>query len=283
LEPNDINTNTEDRLTPAEVEMVLRRAAELNARHRSSDTFAYSVSPEVLVQVASALGISEQDVRRAVFDLLSERAAEPETLAKRLYGPARLKAVREVQRSAEPTRTHLEDLLRREQGLKLRRKTEANSMWDAGDALGTMRRALDLVGHYSLLKARSVELRVEDVGYGRSGANLTTDVSNQRGEYLSMGGILGATLALPLAIAGVDNWLYFLTVAPALVVPGFGFKLAYKKVCADARRTMDALLDDAEKGPLKEEKLREQPRQRKPGQIAPLNPIPKFAPQRNEE
>ncbi len=283
MEPNATDQNTGDRLTPAEVEIVLRRAAELNARHRTSDTFVYSVAPDVLVQVAGALGISEQDVRRAISDLLSERVAEPDTLPKKLYGPARLKSIREVRRPAEPTRKHLEELLGQEQGLKLRRKTEASSLWDAGDALGTVRRALDFAGHYSILKARSVELRVEDVGYGRSGVNLTADVTNQRGEYLSMGSILGATLALPLAIAGVDNWLYFLTVAPAFLVPGLGFKLAYKKVCGDARRAMDSLIDAAEEGPRNEEKPSEHPRPHKPGRIRPLNPIPKFTPQRKEE
>ena len=283
MEPYNTDEKAGTLLTPAEVEMVLRRAAELSARRRGSDTFAESVSPELLVQVAGALGIAEHDARRAIFDLLSDRAAEPHTMGYKLYGPARLKAVREVERPAEPTRKLLEELLRDEQGLKLRRKTEASSLWDPGDLLGTMRRALDFAGHYSLLKVRSVELRVEDVGYGRSGANLTADVSNQRGEYISMGGILGATLALPLAIAGVDNWLYFLTVIPAFVAPGFGFKLAYKRVCGDVRRVMDGLLDDAEKGPQKVEKPTEQPRHRKPGQMRPLNPIPKFTPQREED
>jgi hypothetical protein len=278
MDTYNINPDTESRLTPAEVEMVLLRAAELSARRRGSDTFAHSISPEVLVQVAAAIGISEQDVRRALFDLFSERTAEPDTLARRLYGSARLKSVREVEKPAEPARKHLEDLLREEQGLKLRRKTEASSFWDAGDPLGTVRRALDFSGHFSLLKARSVELRVEDVGYGRSGANLTADVSNQRGEYLSMGGILGATLALPLAIAGVYNWLYFLMVIPALLVSGFGFQLAYKKACADACRAMDSLLDATEEAPPGEEEPFEQPQERKPGQIRPLKPIPKFAP-----
>src|SRR3990170_216397 len=120
-------SNSENRLTPAEVEIVLRRAAELNAHRKGSDTFAYSISPEVLVQVAAAAGIAESDVRRA----------------------------------------------------------------------------LDFSGHHTLLKVRSLELRVEDVGYGRSGISLIADVSNQRGEQLSLSGILGATLALPLAIAGV--------------------------------------------------------------------------------
>jgi len=272
----------EGRLTPAEVEIVLRRAAEFSARRRGSDTMANSVSPEVLVQVAAAVGIVESDVRRALFDLASDKAAEPDTLAFKMFGSARIKTVREIESPAEPTRMHLESLLRREQGLKLRRKTEASSLWDAGDTLGTVRRTLDFTGHYSLLKSRSVELRVEDVGYGRSGARLMADVSNQRGEYLSLGGILGATLALPLAIAGVYDWLYFLAVIPALALPGAGFRLAYRKSCADLRRALDSLLDAAEEGPPREEEFSEQPRARKPGQIQGLRPIPKFTQPSNE-
>jgi hypothetical protein len=257
--------------------MILRRAAELSARRRGSDSSAIrSISPEILVQVAGTLGIAEHDVRQALFDLFSDETVEPYTLAYRLYGPARLRAVREVERATEATRAHLEDLLR-EQGLKLRRKTEASSSWDAGDPLGTMRRALDLLEHRALLKANSVELRVEDVGYGRSGARLTADVANQRGEYLSLGGILGVTLALPLAMAGVHDLLYFLGVIPALVVSGAGFKLAYKKACADVRRAMDSLLDAAEEGSPPEEESDEQPRKKRPpGQIRSLKPIPKF-------
>ena len=275
-------SNHENRLTPAEVEIVLRRAAELNAHRKRSDTFAYSISPEVLVQVAAAAGISESDVRRALVEMFSERTVEPDTLAWKLYGNSRLKAVREVERPAESTRKRLEDLLRHEQGLKLRRKTEANSLWDTGDPLGTVRRALDFSGHHALLKARSLEVRVEDVGYGRSGISLIADVSNQRGEQLSLGGILGATLALPLAIAGVYDLLYFLAVVPALVAPGLGFKLAYKKTCADVRKALDALLDAAEEEPIREEPSEQLP-ERKPGQIQSLEPIPKFMAQQEEE
>jgi hypothetical protein len=190
--------------------------------------------------------------------------------------------VREVERPAEATRTRVEDFLRHKQGLKLRRKTEANSLWDAGDPLGTVRRALDFSGHHTLLKVRSLELRVEDVGYGRSGISLIADVSNQRGEQLSLGGILGATLALPLAIAGVYDLLYFLAVVPAFVAPGLGFKLAYKKTCADVRQALDALLDAAEEEPAGEEPSEQLP-ERNPGQIRSLEPIPKFTAQEEEE
>ena len=270
---------TEDRLSPAEVELVLRRAAELSARRREASGVRY-VSPEVLVEVAAAAGIAERDVRRALFDLYSERTAEPFTLARRFYGPARLRSVREIEHHPERVRAHLEDLLRSEQGLKMRRKTEASSLFDAGEHGGAVRRALDFSGNRSLLKARCVELRVEGAGDGRSDANLTADVSNQRGEYLSLGGILGATLALPLAIAGAYEPLYLLGVLPALVAPAAGFKLAYQKACADARRAMDGLLDAAEEGPLDEEAL-EEPRERPLGEIKGLKPIPKFT--RSEE
>ena len=270
----------ENRLTPSEVEIVLRRAAELRARRKDTKGGVQSVSPEVLVQVAAAAGISEHDVRRALFDLYSDRTAEPFTPARRFYGPSRLRSVREVEKPVEVVRDHLEELLRHEQGLKMRRKTEGSSLFDAGDSLGAVRRALDFSGNRSLLKARSVELRVEDVEQeGRSAANLTTDVSNQRSEYLSLSGILAATLALPLAIAGFagtdGGWLYFLGVPPALAAPVVGFKLAYQKACADVRRSMDSLLDAAEEGRPGEPDADDKP-EGPPGKVRGLKPIPKY-------
>jgi hypothetical protein len=148
--------------------MILRRASELNSRRwtrNSSDT--PSVSPEVLVQVAAAAGIPEQDVRRAMWDMASERTAEPRSFARKFYGPARLRAVRGLERPAERTREYLEGLLRLQQGLKLRRKTEVGSLWDSGDELGVVRRTLDFSGDRTLLKARLVELRVEGLGEER--------------------------------------------------------------------------------------------------------------------
>jgi hypothetical protein len=268
------------RLRPAEVEMILRRAAELSARRWSRNSHdTPSISPEVLVQVAAAAGIPEQDVRRAMWDLASERTAEPHTLGWKFYGPARLRAVREVEHPPERTREYLESLLRLEQGLKLRRKTEASSLWDSGDMLGVVRRTLDFSGHRALLKTHSVELRVEEIDEDRCGANLTADLSNQRGEYLSLGGLIGATLAVLFVLAGFQNPLFFLGVPPALAAPGFGFRLAYRKACAEIRRTLEDLLDAAEEGPPQEDEEPPDRGDRPPGQIRGLKPIPRFAPQ----
>jgi hypothetical protein len=271
------------RLRPAEVEMILRRAAELNARRwQRDDNGPPSVSPEVLVQVAAAAGIPEQDVRRAMWDLASEKTAEPHTLAWKAYGPARLRAVREVERPQQKTREHLESLLRLEQGLKLRRKTESSSLWDSGDLLGAVRRTLDFSGDRALLKTQSVELRVEPLDADRCDANLTADVSNQRGEYLSLGGIIGVTLAVLFVLAGAQNPLFFLGVLPALAAPALAFKLAYEKACADIRRSLEDLLDAAEEGPPHEEEELPDRGDRPPGQIRGLSPIPRFAPQHRE-
>lgn len=262
--------------------MVLRRASELNARRRVDDPEETTISSEVLVQVAAAAGIPESDVRRAVRDLLSDNTAESHSLARKLYGPSRLRMVREIEYPTETAREYLEYLLRIDQGLKLRRKTEGSSLWDSGDMVGMVRRALDFSGERALLKANSIELRVEEVDGERCGANLTADVSNQRGEYLSLGGIVGATLALPVAIAGAQNPLFLLAVIPALAAPGVGFKFAYDRARAEIRRSLDKVLDRAEAGPPKEERVTDRG-DRPPGQIRGLRPIPRFTPDAQEE
>ncbi len=267
--------NGERKLKPAEVEVVLRRAAELSARRRE-EAGRKPVSEGFLMQIADAVGIPEADMRRALVDLRSARPVEPDSLAKKLYGPAQIRAVREIPQPPESTQADLEDLLRLKQGLKLRQKTEISSTWDAGDVLGAVRRALDFSDHRALLKVRSVELRVREAGESRTEAYLTADFSNQRGEYLSLGGILGATLVLPVAIAGVYDPLYFLLVPPALAAPGLGFKLAYKKACAEVRRALDYVLDAVEKAPRQEPPRNDEAR---PVQgIRDLNPIPRFTP-----
>jgi hypothetical protein len=268
------------RLRPAEVEMILRRASELNSRRWKRGSYdTPSVSPEVLIQVAAAAGIPEQDVHRAMWDLSSEKTAEPHSLARKFYGPARLRAVRDLERPSEASREYLEGLLRLEQGLKLRRRTELGSLWDPGDELGVVRRTLDFSGERTLLKAGLVELRVEGLGDDRCEANLTADLSNQRGEYLSLAGILGATLAVLFVLAGMQNSFFFLGVLPGLAAPALGFRYAYSRACLEMRRALDYLLDAVEESQPQEPPDRsDRPR----GQIQGLKPIPRFVPDRSK-
>ncbi len=274
--------NTDNnRLKPAEVEAVLRRSAQLNSRRWDRlKQESPSVSSEVVVQVAAAAGIPEEDVRRAVFEISSEKAADPMGYQRMLLGPARMRAVREVEHPSRETSEYLEEAMRSEEGMKLRYKSNGASLWDTGDTVGLMRRALDLSGEKPLLKTRSVELLVEEVEGDRCTVDIIADISNQRAEYLSLAGILGVTFALLFFLAGVQNGLFLLGVIPALAAPLGGFRLAFMKTSADMRRSLDRLLDAAETGPPKQAPDRGN---RRPGQIQGLKPIPRFVPQEKDD
>lgn len=233
------------RLSPSQAEAVLRRAAELNASELRGGGRSRGVSPEALIETAGRAGIPEVQLRRALSELASGRAAEPRTLPHRLYGYSRIKTERQIGIPAWLARERLEHMLRVEQGLKLRRSGDSGSLWDPGDVLGVVRRALDFSGERLLLKARCIELLVDERPEG-CGVELIADLYEQRGEYLSLAGILGATLSLPAAIAGVYEPLYLLALPPAIAVPGLGFKLAYGNVREETRSVLDSLIEAAE-------------------------------------
>lgn len=198
------------------------------------------------MDAADLAGIPEEQVRRALGELASGRSAEPRTLSRRLFGRSRVTVERELNAPAWLARERLEHLLRVDQGLKLRRSTDSGSLWDAGDDLGVVRRALDFSGERPLLKARCIELLVDERPGGRSSAKLITDLYEQRGEHLSLAGILAATLSLPAAIAGVYEPLYLLAFPPALALPGLGFKLAYGNARGEASVAMEAVMEAVE-------------------------------------
>jgi hypothetical protein len=118
------------------------------------------------------------------------------------------------------------------------------------------------------------------LGEERCEANLTADLSNQRGEYISLAGILGATLAALFMLAGMQNPLFFLGFLPMLVAPAFGFRFAYSRASLELRRALDELLDASEESQPQEEPQDRNDRPR--GQIQGLEPIPRFSPNRSK-
>lgn len=151
------------RLGVAQAEAVLRRAAELNAA-RLRGGRSRPISPEALVEAADRAGIPEEQSRRTLSELAGDRVVETRNLPYRLYGHSRVKIERELGVPPWLARERLEHGLRVEQGLKLRRSTDLGSLWDPGDVLGVVRRALDFSGDRPLLKARCVELLVDESG-----------------------------------------------------------------------------------------------------------------------
>lgn len=238
------NERYNGRLSPEQAESVLRRAAELNAVEPRGRGRSRDISPEALTEAADRAGIPRERVRQALAERASGRYAEPRTVPRRLYGHSRVRVERQLETPAWLARERIENLLRGEQGLKLRRSTDSGSLWDPGDALGVVRRALDFSGERPLLKARCIEL-LTDERPGGCGVELTADLYEQRGEYLSLAGIVGATLSIPTAIAGVYEPLYLLALPPAIAVPGVGFKLAYGGVREEIHGVLENLIEDS--------------------------------------
>ena len=94
------------------------------------------------MQVAAAAGIVESDVRRALVELFFDRTFEPDTLAWKLYGKSRLKAVREV----EARRGYLDTpggFPQAQAGPQATPQDRSEFSLGRGRPRGTVRRALD--------------------------------------------------------------------------------------------------------------------------------------------
>lgn len=278
--PASPSRDADRRLRPAEVEAVLRRAAELNARRWGRlGQEGSTISPEIVVQVAASAGIPEEDARRALQEIFSRKAADPPNYQRSLLGPSRVRVVREIEHPATLTEGYLEDLLRRDAELKLRYKADGVSVWDPGSSGSAMRRALDLSADRPLLKTRCVELVVEEADEGRCTVDFIADLSNQRSEQVSLAVLLGVTLAAMFLLAGIQNPVFLLGVIPALLAPAGGFRLAYAKSRHDTLRVLDALHDAARIGPPEESRSPDRGLS-PPSGIQGLKPIPRFTPQK---
>ncbi len=269
----------ERKLRPSELEAVLRRSSQLNSlRWSRTRKDGPVISPQVAAQVAAAAGIPEEDVRRALGELFTRKAADPPSLHRTLLGPARVRAVRDIPHPAWQTNEFLEELLHRDAELKLRYRSGGASVWEPGSAGSVMRRTLDISADRPLLKTRNVELMIEETDEGRCAVDFIADLSNQRSEQASLAVLLGVTFAVMFLLAGIQNPLFLLGIVPALLAPAGGFRLAYAKSRHDTLRVLDALQDAAEAGMPREPRPSERG-PRRPGEIQGLKPIPRFVPQ----
>jgi hypothetical protein len=76
--------------------------------------------------------------------------------------------------------------------------------------------------------------------------------------------------------------LFLLGVVPALAAPVFGFRYAYGRGCREIRRSLDDLLDAVEMDRPKPDDAQDRP-DRPQGPIQGLEPIPRFAPNKNKD
>lgn len=198
------------RVTPAQLERVIRRASDL--QFRGSSEVGSDLPADEVLRIGSEVGLDARYVRQALAEVQAEalvpRAPDDEGLARRVVGPGLVQVSRVVPGDAAGVDAKLADHLSDRELLKPVRSRPGRSLWEpAGGLVSTMRRAMDVSGHgYRLAKAKSLQVAVEELEPGWSLVTLTADLRNERTEalagFFSAFGAVGVAAGIFLVAVG---------------------------------------------------------------------------------
>jgi hypothetical protein len=177
-------------ITRRQLEAVIRRAAELYAAETDADE---RLSEGELLRIADELGLPEQHVRRALFELPEE--PEDPSLVDRVFGPGILTATRTVPSEPGVTFQRLEDYLTTREYLQLRRRQPERALFGpADDTISNIARALSRPSsRFHLARARKVGLAVRPLDAAHSHVRLEVDLQHRRRDAVK-GAAAGATI-----------------------------------------------------------------------------------------
>ncbi len=208
-------------VSPAQLEKIIRRASDL--QFRDSSELASNLPPQEVVRIGQEVGLDPRFVRQALAEVQAEALipASPADsgLARRVVGPAIVRASRVVRGDQDKVERALEEHFRDRELLKEVRSRRGRSLWEpAGGVVSSMRRAMDVGGHgYELAKARTIGVAIEQLEPGWSLITLTADIRNLRGQ--SAGGFFGG---LGLAAAAASATLVLVGGVGILTLLGVG-------------------------------------------------------------
>jgi hypothetical protein len=193
------------RLTYDEVDVVLRRAAEIE---HAPEAGGREVSAEELERMGAEMGLSSAAVRTALVELRGgalARREEPPTFVDAAFGPSRLELSRTVPGPAENVVAHVDGFMR-EQLFRIKRNFGERLVWERGEGLfDQLRRGLDFGKRYNLATAREIETSVVPAEFGpvagavevRFGVDMGPERSERvRGAFGGGAGLLALSLVL---------------------------------------------------------------------------------------
>lgn len=189
-----------EQLTRKQVELVLRRAAELEQR---DETALDTLTPQDLERVADELGMSQDALHQALAESRAGAlvAAEEQTLLDRLFGRRIIEARRFVPGEVASLRLAVDEFLQ-EQGFLLKRNLGQAQVWEAGrDWRTRMRRALR-AGAYRLPRDIEIEVRIAEVPGGPHPVLVALRVDATRARTTRVGSATASLLAAALVVAG---------------------------------------------------------------------------------
>ncbi len=248
---------TPQRLSRQDLEIVIRRAAELEADYPGD---ALDLTEDDVIRIAGEVGLSEDSVRRALAEhyvavnteaLLVERG-----WASRLCGAALVSASRRVPGPADEALSSLEGHFRANESLRLVRRLKTGSLWEPeSGVVASLVRSVDIFGRgYQLAKrARAVEMRVVPMGEEECQVTLVADLGNERAGWfwglgVAAGG--GSAVSAGVGLVGVAELpVAAVLAAPALLFVAMGLaRTGYSRSVEKLRLIMDGILDRVEHG-----------------------------------
>jgi hypothetical protein len=183
-------------ITRADLELVIRRAAELYTREADSDE---QLTEAEVFRIAEDLGLPSRHVRQALYELPTTPPAG--SRIDRWYGPPIVQGTRVVPGVPGPVMDRLEEYLVTREFLQLvRRQGEKAAFTPAEDAISSVARAVRRPNRsWHIARSRRVLVEVRPMPQDESHVRLEIDLSRQRQRVVRTGIAGGIVLGLPLA------------------------------------------------------------------------------------
>ena len=202
-----------------QVELILRRTAELERRHDSDD-----INASDLERVAEELGMSQAALKQALAESragLLEPQADPGLLDK-VFGPTMTEARRHVPGDLASVRAAVDQFLE-VQGFQVKRRRGEVTVWESASGLMSWVRRTFKAGPYRLPRDVDIEVRIAEVPGGAHPVLVQLRVAARRLRSSRAG---GAATALVLGTGAAVVGAVMLPIPTELVTWGAGAALA---------------------------------------------------------
>jgi hypothetical protein len=240
----------DERLTPGEVQLVLRRAAELERRTPADE----AMSATEVAALAAEVGLSPAAVQQALGEVRTGAVAEPRPPGplERVLGASTIVVERTVRGQPDEVRRRVERALHA-QLLRKQRDFGARSIWEhAPGWLPSLRRVLDWSGTLSLGEARTLEVSIVDAGDGserRSMVRFVVDAGALQRKVVvgaSLGTAGGIAAALILWAMHTPLPLEWLAAAGATAAGSVASVRSYRRQLSSTATALEHLCDALE-------------------------------------
>lgn len=241
------------RLSPQELEAVIRRAVELQSG--AAGTPDEGISEGEVIRIGQELGLDPVTVRRAITDVRGRPPEERGVLAKTM-GPGTLRAARTVRRPAAAVGLLVEEYLLKCEYMVVQRRFPDRTRYVRGTGVGAvMGRAARKFGtSHALMDLPQLDVSVSALDDDSCLVEVSVDVTTTRAGLAAGAAAVGGTAA-----SGVAAFALATTVAdpvallalPALMGSWAGFRGIFGAVQRSLQDKLEAFLDRLEHNELK--------------------------------